>query len=341
MVSRSPFALAELYRAEGAAARMRFRVDISPRSASTPLFESIASGRPLEEFSEDLPVTLAPPTDDSPFFFNMLKFSHLLDREAWGAGPVTFNQKAVFALGALLVTAAGLTLAFILFPLWFRAEKPAFRTGLPLFLLFASIGAGFMLIEISQLQRLTVFLGHPTYGLTVVLFAMLLTSGLGSFLTRGIVNPAFVGVILFLLLLGALAFFGLCTPRLVNESRGDPTGARILVAVGVLSGIGFFLGMPFPLGMKVALVRSPKLAPWLWGVNGAASVLASILAVVISLVWGISASFWAGTGCYVVATLAFIWSCLQEGYSTVPTPNYPLVAETESLLEIEAGHPDT
>ncbi|NUN98049.1 MAG: hypothetical protein HUU16_17950, partial [Candidatus Omnitrophica bacterium] len=89
-----------------------------------------------------------------------------------------------------------------------------------------------------------------------------------------------------------------------------------------------------------ALVRSPKLAPWLWGINGATSVLASILAVVIALLWGISVSFWAGLGCYVVATLAFIWSCLQEGYSTVPKPNYPFTSEGESVMEVTADHPE-
>ena len=70
--------------------------------------------------------------------------------------------------------------------------------------------------------------------------------------------------------------------------------------------IGFFMGMAFPMGMGLAAGRSPELTPWLWGINGAMSVLASVLAVVIALAWGISASFWTGFACYLAATAAFI-----------------------------------
>ena len=65
------------------------------------------------------------------------------------------------------------------------------------------------------------------------------------------------------------------------------------------------LGMAFPLGMKVAAERSEALTPWFWGLNGAASVLSSVLSVCIALTWSISTAFWAGVFCYVVALAAF------------------------------------
>jgi predicted membrane-bound spermidine synthase len=318
MIAKSPFKETEIDRIERLAAAMRFTIDLSPRIASTTIFENIANGRSLEEFTSNLPVRLDPPTDDSPFFFNMLRFGSMFDRNVWKQDPVGFNLKAVFILGILLFTALILTGLFIILPLVLRADRIHIKGCLSFFLFFGAIGSGFMLVEISQMQRLVIFLGHPTYGLTVVLFSLLLASGVGSLATTRIRNPGFIGFILLLVLLAVLSAFGYYTPEIIAKYRSHTNLERILVAVGILSGIGFFMGTAFPLGMKVALARSSSLTPWLWGINGATSVLASILAVVIALVWGITVAFWCGVCCYGIALIAFIWTCRREGYSIVP-----------------------
>jgi hypothetical protein len=84
------------------------------------------------------------------------------------------------------------------------------------------------------------------------------------------------------------------------------TPTRIFVGVGILFPLGFLMGMAFPLGMKSASGKASNLTPWLWGINGATSVCASVLAVVISLYAGISAAFWTGVACYAVAVIAFL-----------------------------------
>jgi hypothetical protein len=68
------------------------------------------------------------------------------------------------------------------------------------------------------------------------------------------------------------------------------------------------MGTAFPLGMRIASAKAPALTPWLWGVNGATSVCASVLAVVIALSWGIAVAFWTGVACYVVAGAALRWA---------------------------------
>jgi hypothetical protein len=174
----------------------------------------------------------------------------------------------------------------------------------PYLLYFAAIGLGFMLIEISQLQRLTIFLGHPAYSLSVVLFSLLVSSGLGSLSTGRV--PAVPGaarrrlVATIVLLLA----FGFLTPLIAHQFEASATPTRIALAIAILCPVGFCMGMAFPLGMKLALQRAPQLAPWFWGINGAASVCASVLAVVIAIGAGISAAFWTGTACYVVALIA-------------------------------------
>jgi hypothetical protein len=173
---------------------------------------------------------------------------------------------------------------------------------------FISIGLGFMLIETSQMQRLIISLGHPTYGLSVVLFAMLLSSGLGSYLTAGIdeAHAAPAGRVRLAALVIVLALFGSVTPAVARWSEPMTTPVRIAAAILMLFPAGLFMGMAFPLGMKLAARRARDLTPWLWGLNGAASVLASVLSVCIALTWSISTAFWTGWACYVMALTVFV-----------------------------------
>ena len=103
-------------------------------------------------------------------------------------------MKAVATLGMLLVTVTALTALCILLPLWLTRDRVQLAGTGPLFLFFIAIGLGFMLIETSQMQRLILALGHPTYGLSVVLFALLLSSGIGSYLTAGVSEGSSGGV---------------------------------------------------------------------------------------------------------------------------------------------------
>ena len=175
---------------------------------------------------------------------------------------------------------------------------------LPLLVFFAGIGLGFMLLEISQMQRLTIFLGHPTYGLSVVLFSLLLASGLGSLATERMVNPGLRPAHLwpFVLLLLVLVATGFLTPGVIDRFEGATTPVRILTAAVILAPMGLVMGMPFPLGMKVASLRPNAPTVFLWGINGATSVCASVLAVAIAMGWGISTSFWVGCVSYAVAS---------------------------------------
>jgi hypothetical protein len=250
-------------------------------------------------------VNIAPPTDDSPFFFHMLRPRDLLGLETWRAalrGSLA-DVQAVGVLGVLLLTVVGLTVLCIVVPLALTSDRGLLAGAAPLFVFFAGIGFGFMLVEISQMQRLIIFLGHPTYGLSVVLFAMLASSGVGS-LAAGRLRAAGVRAALpLLLLVVVLGVFGIVTPFVVRAFEAATTIVRIAVAVGLLLPIGFLMGMAFPLGMRAAAGRAATLTPWLWGINGATSVCASVIAIVIALQWGIAAAFWTGVACYVAAAV--------------------------------------
>jgi hypothetical protein len=155
------------------------------------------------------------------------------------------------------------------------------------------------------MQRLNIFLGHPTYGLSVVLFSLLLFSGIGSLLTERLARPGLriANLLPLMTLLGLLIAFGFLTPFIVEHFEAATTPNRIFASVAILAPMGLAMGMPFPIGMKVVSAWPDAPTPFFWGVNGATSVCASVLAIAIALSWGISAAFWTGCGCYCVAVV--------------------------------------
>jgi hypothetical protein len=163
---------------------------------------------------------------------------------------------------------------------------------------------GYMLVQIPALQRFSIYLGHPTYALAVVLFTMILFSGLGSFasdrqlaLRPGIaLIPALAAA-----LIGLLAFVA---QPLIESTISARLPVRCVVVVAAVAPISFLLGFCFPLGLRAVAQRSPDATAWMWGVNGAFGVVASILAVLISMAFGISAAWLLAAGLY--AALAAI-----------------------------------
>jgi spermidine synthase len=314
LVSADPLTAHDLDRLEALVARLGFEIVLSPRRAANEVFARVAAGGDLSGFYAGFPLDISPPVDDRPFFFHMLRLRDILaGREGRHHGLAEFNRRAVSTLGTLLASVALLTLACVIVPVALRSELGAARAAAPWLLVFAGIGIGFMMVEISQMERLIVFLGHPTYALTVVLFVLLLASGLGSLATGRVGGErlARAGRSRFAALLVALALFGAATPAVTAALRAGETPVRVLASVALLLPIGFLMGMPFPLGLRAASAAGPRgaeLTPWLWGVNGAAGVLASVLAIAVALSFGISVSYWCGVGAYAVAGLGWLWA---------------------------------
>ena len=308
LVSPTPFTPADLDALDAESSRLGFKVVFSPRVSADRTFDALAASQHLRAFTDTFPINIAAPTDDSPFFFNMLRLRDIFDVSLLRAGKSSQNMAAVFVLGALLVAVIGLTALCIVLPLWFAADRGATIGAAPLLVFFAAIGTGFMMVETSQMQRLIIVLGHPTYGLSVVLFALLLSSGLGSMLTSGISADTVsrAGLVRLGLLLTVLIVVGSFTGAVTRGFEASTTSVRILASLGVLFPMGVFMGMAFPLGMKLASRRAAALTPWLWGINGAFSVLASVLAVAVALTWAISAAYWTGCAAYAVALAAFV-----------------------------------
>ncbi len=316
LVGREAFSPADLELLKTLTHQMRFKILLSPTEAADPVFARMATVEGLQEFVKTSPGRIAAPTDDSPFFLCDFRvrdiFLNMLGRGASGIRHTALEG----TLGAVSVAIMLLTVLCFVIPWLLMGPKARTPGSLPMFFFFAALGLGFMLVEVSQLQRLMIFLGHPTYSLSTVLFTLLLSSGLGSYSTGSVqhTRSKLWPITRLLALLAVLALFGLLAPRALAAFTPAATPTRIAVAAALLFPIGFFMGMAFPLGMKAASERFDPLTPWLWGLNGATSVLASLLAFLIVLGSGEAAAFWTGFACYTVAFASYLWTVRGQAH---------------------------
>lgn len=307
LASRKPFSGEEIAALRNWADHMEFDVVLTPETAVDNQLARIAAADDLPSLYAEYPLNITPPTDDSPFFFQMLRIRDAFRPQLWKQGPNTPNVIAVLTVAGLFVCVVTLSALCIVLPLSLTTRRAQLRGSLPYFVYFCAIGLGFMLVEIAQVQRMIVFLGHPTYGLSVLLFTLLLSGGVGSRLTSGVRDDRLrsAGLARLSLVLAALVVFAALVPMLMRSLEGASAAARIALAVATLSPVGLFMGMAFPLGMRLAAREAPALTPWLWGMNGATSVCASVIGVAIALASGISTAFLAGVACYVIALGAY------------------------------------
>ena len=319
VISNQPFAATDLAALDRTAETFGFQVLLAPRRpAPEPLLARIADSRSpadVEAAVADPQYDYTPPTDERPYFFNTLKLSAFVfqDLDEPQLGVVAKgNRLATITLGILWIVTFALVAAVVIGPLA--------RSGLPhmsaaSFTLalgyFALIGAGFMLVQIPLMQRFSVYLGHPTYSVAVILFSMILATGVGSFLSDWLdveSNPRWLRVIPPAIAVDLL-FLTLAIQPIIDTTIQLGLVQRILVVVTAVSLAALPLGLCFPIGLRVVRRISDDATPWMWGVNGAAGVLASVSAVAISMWSGISTSLYLATGAYallVVPALA-LW----------------------------------
>ena len=306
LVSKQPFTDAETDRMNEISKSMEFLPVLTPRYAERPEFEAVVTPGKYEELIRNYPLNIEAPTDDTPFFFHMLRATDLLKASTY-QGMNELNLKAEKVLGTLLSIVIALSAVAIIAPLALRRHVRSSSSG-TLMLYFAAIGLAFMMVEIGQLERLIVFLGHPIYGLTVVLFVLLVASSFGSLFSHRF------GQWIWLLpvLLGA---FILLSPVVTRQLVAASTPMRIIASAMLLFPSGFFMGMAFPLGVKQARYADGE-APiaWYWGINGAFSVISSVLALVVAVFWGVTVTLLVGLSAYVVALVALQLSRKGSGH---------------------------
>mgnify|MGYP003924326359 CR=1 FL=1 len=266
----------------------------------------------LERWWSTYPYDVRPVTDDSPFFWHFTPFRQALfgtptveAANIWDWEDSTGERVLV----VLLVFAMAFAMLFLLAPF---AAIPnvwvAIPYKFPAALYFGALGIGFMFLEIPLIQKLTLFLGYPTYSLSVTLFAILVFTGLGSLWSERYRNRrdlALASLFAALVLLAALYRFGL--GPLMSNLVGAPLAVRILLSVACLAPLGFVLGAFLPLGIATlegATEHSRVFVAWGWAVNGYFSVTGSVLSTILAMAYGFNFVMLLAVGIYAVGILA-------------------------------------
>jgi hypothetical protein len=281
------------------------------RYAANPgAFTQLIQANDPRRFAERYPYDVSPVTDNAPFFFFTLKFGQLLNPQSLIRGVDWKVNLGVAVLVTVLLISLLAVLAFLVIPLAVGARDQQPR---PIRLLyFIAIGLGYIFVEITFIQRFVLFLGHPTYALTVVVFLLLLSSGVGSMVSRGLLGGAGRVWLPLVLITSALLFYVALLPRVLSGLVGLPFPAKLLVSAALLVPLGFAMGMPFPTGLRAVAhqsvteypaleVETGSLVEWAWAMNAASSVLGSVAAIFLAIRFGLNITLAAGAAAYFLA----------------------------------------
>jgi hypothetical protein len=275
---------------------------------SNPFSALIASNDPYN-FAKNYPYNVAPVDDDAPFFFFTLKLSQILHHEGLISGIDWKVNLGVAVLLMVLAISILAVLAFLIIPLAFTGGQTHHPYRL---LYFIAVGLGYILVEIAFIQRFVLFLGHPIYALTVVVFLLLLASGAGSLASRRWLAETGKLKIILISIAAVLALYVVALPHLLNALVGLPFPAKLAVSAALLIPLGFAMGMPFPTGLRALSEHQPSGASsqpnaieWAWALNAGASVLGSVLAMVVAIECGLNVTLLCGVAAYALALLLF------------------------------------
>jgi spermidine synthase len=278
-----------------------------------PFGDLIASNDPYA-FARTYSYNVAPVNDNAPFFFFTLKPNQILGNEDLRSGIDWKVNLGVLVLVIVLAISIVAVALFLILPLVLHGGRR--QSALPLFY-FVAIGLGYILVEIAFIQRFVLFLGHPTYALTVVIFLLMLSSGAGSLFSRRWLPRTQMAWMPLTLIATALTLNVFFLPRWLESWVGMAFTYRLLASMVLLIPLGFLMGMPFPTGLRALAeiedVGVPGLdAPpqsednaveWAWAMNAAASVLGSVLAMVIAIQVGLTITLACGAAAYLLALL--------------------------------------
>jgi hypothetical protein len=313
LISRKPFSPTDLDRARIALAASSMKAvylpGMLPDSGDGQEFAALLRSSNPREYERSYPFDISPVNDNRPFFFYTVQPRDIWDflhRTSQDSADYKINRAVPLLFGLMAISLVATLVILALPPVILGARLPR-QKGVPAFLLFfLFIGAGYILIEVALIQKFVLFLGHPTYALTVVIFSLLISSGLGSYFSRQWLKGRSGSLLRVLGLIAvAVGLLGTLTSTILTPLVGLPLAVKVLVTVLLIAPAGFAMGMPFPTGLRMLEEWHKPSLRWAWSLNAASSVLGSVGALICAIYLGLLETLLVG-GCLYLAALLVV-----------------------------------
>jgi spermidine synthase len=307
LFSKNPFTAGQLEAADREVEQRQWSYLYRPERVIDTPFDDFVRSEDKQAFYAEYPYVVRPCTDATPFFFQLARpFSFVSARTDT---RVEFYDTSTVTLGVTLVLLVSLTLLLLAVPLAIRARKLIqSRPTVTRTVYFASLGIGFMTVEIAAIQIMTLFLGHPTYALVVVLLGILAFAGLGSMIVGRIPPQRMTAICLGIV--GLTVVSSLALMPMIHALIAAPLVVRMAVTLVYLALISIVMGMPMAAGIRLIGEGDRTQVAWAWVCNGGAGVIGSNLCMFVMIYLGTPVAFLLGAACYLIAAL-MMWKMLR------------------------------
>ena len=320
LVSREPFSRADLEKMQQIAQTGHIELVYWPGTTHDSAFRNLLRARDLDDFYDSYPFDVRPVNDNRPFFFYTVQPRDLLQfvlHASRSTADYKINSAVPVLFGVVAISLLAMVVIIALPPLALKHSLPRDRGTIEALMYFVFIGAGYILIQIALIQRFVLFLGHPTYALTVIVFSMLLSSGLGSLASKKLVGAdgRRLSLVMMLIVAGIVGLSFVLTP-VTEGGVAWPLAVKIVISVLLISPFGFAMGMPFPTGLAMLEGIMPSAVRWAWAINAASSVMGSATAMFLAIYFGLQATLISGGVLYLLA-----WVCATLSPLAVTGPS--------------------
>jgi hypothetical protein len=323
LISREPFSDDDVARVKVALVKANMEGVYLPGTDQASAFRDLLLTNDPQQFYDNYDFDVRPVTDNRPFFFYTVQPQDLwrfATTASQASADYKINKAVPLLFGLVTVSIIATLIILALPPMLLGHRLPAEPGAIPSLFYFLCIGAGYILVQVALIQKFVLFLGHPTYALTVIIFSMLISSGLGSFFSKRFVRGSMNRLTAVLVCISAaILLLSLVVTRVTEGGVGLPFPVKVLVSVLLIAPPGFAMGMPFPSGLTRLENIMPQNIRWAWAINAAASVLGSAGAIVLAIYFGLQNTLIIGGVFYLGALASALLSPLGKKYmATVP-----------------------
>ncbi len=311
VISRKPFSQADLDKARATAKAARMQIIYIPdERIPNPFTEYLTAADP-KAFLERYPYDVSPVSDDRPFFFYTVQPQDLINflKNPTASADYKINRAVPLLFGLMGISLVATAVILLLPPVVLGTRLPRERGVLTFLLYFVCIGVGYILIQVALIQKFVLLLGHPVYAQTVIVFSMLIFSGLGSYFSRRVLDSDDQRLMTALTAVSVLvAVLAFVAPAVSEAAIGWPLAMRIAITALLIAAPAFAMGMPFPTGLARLERTHPASVRWAWALNAASSVLGSASAIFLAIYIGLRGTLLVGGVLYLLAMVTVFFT---------------------------------